>query len=330
MGAVRKRYICSKCGKTGHNRQTCGKTVPPTPRRTTRVVSPVPRPARIETNFSSMADLVGETPTRINGNVNIGDNVAPVDGTADLIDEDMVLTWWNLLHGELPSNRWNYSEWEEENKFYRNFADFYRNVSTTVDAPENVWVPILKRLHPVVLRGLASAYRPGDDPHLAFTLFESFGDEGMLLAFTSNQYTPKEIVEVLAQHPNTEVRKSLARNHQNLPEHVLMKLAADENFSVSCELARNATAGQQPKVRNLLTKSPYAAVRTVMAEQETENLWPYIRDPSDGVRKTAMLNPFATAEQIVSVRDNPQEKHELRRLAYTLLDRAYESWAGRG
>ena len=119
----RKRYICSKCGKTGHNRQTCGKTVPGRPPTHHPVVSPS-RPARIETNFSSMADLVGETPP-VSTETSISVTTSPLlTGTADLIDEDMVLTGESVAR-ELPSNRWNDSEWEEETnaphgRFYRN------------------------------------------------------------------------------------------------------------------------------------------------------------------------------------------------------------------
>lgn len=179
---------------------------------------------------------------------------------------------------------------------------------------------VLSHLHPNIRRTLVGFAEPA--PNLIASLL-SFNDEETYKAATRVQGLPDSILWCLATHPDRGIRKSLASYQKHLPDEILVRLAEDDSPIVASALAANSGLSFPRKVKETLAGSPSASVRSLMAARETTDLGAFLRDKSPQVRLYAMMNSLATNDQLVEIRDNPEEVGTLRALAQTaLLDRS--------
>ena len=223
-----KQYVCSVCGKLGHNKRTCGKTAPTRPVHPHRTPPPQAEPAGVD-EAGTLADairILGGDPQTVEPSA-VLPNPTPVTvaeepptATQEPVVETMtaedIETWWMLTSGKTGKRH------IEKKKVY----GFTRKV-TVVNWDKEDTTKLLGMLDIAVEQGTSAR---------ALKKFLNFFGAAAKKNLANDKRTKPAVLLVLAKDSSTNVKKILAQRN-NLPENIVNVLASDNEYDVRLAVA---------------------------------------------------------------------------------------------
>lgn len=173
-------YRCSRCGHTGHNRQSCGKTTSLPYRPPTRALPPQTLRKRREESPTrrAPADNIQGLPAEENQLENTGPTHAP--------SEDDLNTWWNLLaygkNGKAPN-------------------------ATLYTAEYQIWT---RQDTENLTEVLIAAVENDTSPQVLKNFLRQFSVRAQIF-LARHERTPPAVTVILARHESYAVRDALTR-----------------------------------------------------------------------------------------------------------------------
>lgn len=249
-----KKYVCSKCGQTGHNRRSCGK--PTLPHRLSPTIAPSSPQTTARTPIGDMFAKVSPHPIPEQEETELSiQNLAVFHHLGGTIDDKV------LLRTLRRTPIWDTATIEDTTALLTELDETtLRYLAQNIAADDKDWPSILAQTN-------TSGWL---EEELIENPFLPPKDKDTLRIFGIAQHrhmpfqkeTPTHIFGVLAHSSITDVRANVAGSFLT-PPHILLELASDPDPQVQQTVARNTTAPVEALQK--LAGSPYLWVREEVA-----------------------------------------------------------------
>ena len=313
-----KQYVCGKCGQVGHNRRTCGKTIP-TPNTPTSQ-SPPPHPQSSPTSTTldldeairvlrgdttepaaePVAEPVAEpeptpeTETALEPAVALEpETVTVAEPVVETMTAEDIETWWMLTSGKNGKR-----QLDEK----RRYGTLHRRATVTWDDEDTDRLITMLNL----------AITQGATPKAIRKFLNYFGTEART-RIAQDERTPERVLAVLTKDPSTTVRQTLALR-PDLTANLTETLSSDKDYLTRLRIAKRRNVPgdvlekifreqeqKKPTPTNLKYRAGYNLTYVIAAHPNTPA---HLRqefltsDKKDYVRN-ALNNPNTTADEIV-------------------------------
>lgn len=297
---ARKQYVCGVCGQSGHNRQTCGKTVPAaTPNPTRRLSSPQTVPPTAGSGRNRWEDMAAQAEH--------AQNQSEEPETDEAMTVEDLKTWWSLANNGKEGKYGNDDGWTSRDD------DQLANLLKTV-CRENLKAQDLKdflKNFGALAKGTLVQRR--DIPELVLTVLVSDKSVETRMMIAERGGLTESLMMVLAKDPNLKVKHALA-NNVTVPENVL-QIVYDNRFAgakglqhppkrvvtVDRALARNPHCPRNILNRYLTSTNTYILGGALENRQTSSEKLDEILERSPGqadLVRGAMMNPNMTQPMV--------------------------------
>ena len=293
---LNEQYVCSVCGKLGHNKRTCGKTVPTRPQHPHR--PPQPEPAGVD-EAGTLADairILGGDPPTVPTPTPETVPEEPLTATQEPVVETMtaedIETWWMLTSGKTGKRH------IEVNRVY--------------GVPHKVAVVNWGKEDTTKLLGMLDIAVEQGTSARALKKFLNFFGVAAKKSLAEDERTKPAVLLILAKDPSVSVKKTLAER-KKLPSSIMTILASAQNYETRLALAYHRDAEEEvltkmyqeldtrPKFNPHKKLNDWNSLCSVIAKNPnlSASLRQEMLDSDDRSKVSSVLkNPAVTAEEL--------------------------------